>query len=294
MPRVLPFALFLALVAGCAPLAAPTPRPGTIGVLGTENFYADLLARVGGSHVTASSLLNDPNADPHEFEASPLAASLVADARLVIVNGMGYDDFMPKLLGASPRADRVVISVQDLLGLPDDVNAHVWYDPGTMAKVADAAAAALARLEPGAAADFEAARSAYVASLAPIGAKVASLRSAYAGTRVACTEPVAEYLTDAIGLVVLTPVSFQQAIEAGTDPSPLDVADERDLLTGRRVKALLYNSQVTTPLTRGIRELAAANAIPVVGVAETMPADRAGYAAWMLAEIADLEAALGR
>ena len=127
------------------PLGGPSPA-GTaapIAILGTENFYADLLAQIGGARVSATSLLNDPNADPHAFESSPQDAALVADAELVIVNGLGYDAFMNNLLAASPSSNRVVIDVQELLGLADGVNAHIWYDPATMPRVAEAATAAL-------------------------------------------------------------------------------------------------------------------------------------------------------
>ena len=132
-------------------LGGPSPA-GTaapIAVLGTENFYADLLAQIGGARVTATSLLNDPNADPHAFESSAQDAVLVADARLVIVNGLGYDAFMDKLLAASPSSNRTVINVQQLLGLADGSNAHIWYDPATMPAVAAAVTAALGRDRPG-------------------------------------------------------------------------------------------------------------------------------------------------
>src|SRR5207249_11298481 len=193
-------------------------------------------------------ILNDPNADPHEYEASPAAAKQVADAKLVIVNGIGYDDFMDRLIGASTKPDRIVINVQDLLGVKDDVNVHVWYDPATMPKVADAAAAALAKLDPQNAGYFADQSAKYLAALKTVNDKIASLRAKYPGAPIAFTENVAGYLTDAIGLKVLTPPEFMEAIESGTDPAPADVAAERDLLTGRRVKALLYNSQVTSPL----------------------------------------------
>ena len=264
-----------------------------IPVLGTENFYADLLTRVGGSRVSATSLLNDPNADPHAFDASPRAATAVSDARLVVVNGIGYDDFMQRLLGASGRRDRVVINVQDLLGLSGDVNAHVWYDPRTMPRVADAVADALSRLEPQNSAYFVSQKAGYLATLKPFSDKVAALKAKYSGTPIACTEPVAEYLTDAIGLTVLTPKSFQEAIEQGVDPSPADVAAERDLLTKKKVKALLYNSQVTSPLTDDIRDLAVRSGVPVVGVAETTPPSFKAYPDWMLAQLDALERALG-
>ena len=297
---------------GSAPLSGTTAVPSTapasaqaggptavdpgppLAVLGTENFYADLLTQVGGSRVAATSLINDPNADPHAFESSPQAAASVADAKLVIVNGLGYDDFMQKLLGGSPNPDRVVIDGQQLLGLAGDVNVHVWYDPATMPKVAAAATDALSRLEPANAAYFKAGERAYLGALKPVTDKIAQLKAAYAGTAIAFTENVAGYLTDQIGLVVRTPVGFMKAVEEGTDPAPADVAAERDLFTSRAVKALLYNSQVTSPTTEAIHDLATQNGIPIVGVAETIPPEFRTYQEWQLAELAELGQALAK
>ncbi|HXX59672.1 MAG TPA: zinc ABC transporter substrate-binding protein [Candidatus Sulfotelmatobacter sp.] len=284
-------------LAGCTagPSASPSGGAGApLAVLGTENFYADLLAQIGGPHVQATSLLNDPNADPHAFETSPQAAALVADARVVIVNGIGYDDFMQQLLGAAPDPSRVVIDVQQLLGVADDVNVHIWYDPGTMPRVAQAATTALSRLDPADAADFAANEQAYLAALQPVTDEIATLKVRYSGTPVAFTEPVAGYVAAAIGLRVLTPEGFQKAIEEGTDPAPADVAGEEDLLTGHKVKVLLYNSQVTTPITQRIQDLAHQDGIPVVGVAETMPPAYAHYPDWQLAQLQALQAALAQ
>ena len=287
--------LAILALGACGPASAPQPTGGApIAVLGAENFYGDLLAQIGGTRVTASSILSDPSADPHEYEASPAAAKLVADAKLVIVNGIGYDDFMQKLLGASTKPDRIVIDVQDILGLKDDVNVHVWYDPSTMPKVAEAVAAALTKLDPQNAAYFSDQKVKYLAGLKPVTDKIAALKGKYAGAPIAFTENVAGYLTDAIGLLVLTPPAFMEAIESGTDPAPADVAAERDLLTARKVKALLYNSQVTSPLTEQIRELAIANDVAVVPVAETIPPSFKTFGEWQLAQLDELERALAK
>jgi zinc/manganese transport system substrate-binding protein len=288
-------AMVVLALCACGPTVSTTPSTSPpIPVLGTENFYADLLAQIGGTRVNAVSILNDPSADPHEYEASPAAAKLVADSKLVIVNGIGYDDFMEKLLGASNKPDRVVVSVQEILGVKDDVNVHVWYDPATMPKVADAAAAALAKIDPQNAAYYTAQKAKYLAALKPLNDKIAALRSKYTGAPIAFTENVAGYLTDAIGLKLLTPPEFMEAIESGTDPAPADVAAERDLITGRKVKALLYNSQVTSPLTEQIRDLAIKNNVAVVAVAETIPPPLKTFQEWQLAQLDELEKALAK
>jgi zinc/manganese transport system substrate-binding protein len=282
------------MVAACAaqPGSNPTSPAGRIAVVGAENFYADLLAQIGGDRVTASSLLNDPNADPHAFESSTQAAVLVADAQLVIVNGLGYDAFMDKLLGASPNAGRTMINVQQLLGLADGANAHIWYDPATMPRVADAATTALARIDPAGATYFTAREAAYLDSLKTVATKIAAMKSRFSGLPVAFTEPVAGYVASAIGLNVLTPEGFQKSIEDGTDPAPADVAAETDLLTGKHVRALLYNSQVTSPITSQIHDLAVSSGIPVVGVAETIPAAYRTFVEWQLGQLTQLEQAL--
>jgi zinc/manganese transport system substrate-binding protein len=218
----------------------------------------------------------------------------VADAKLVIVNGLGYDDFMQKLMEASPNAGRVVIDVQQLLGLADDVNVHVWYDPATMPKVAAAATDALSKLEPANAAYFAANEQAYLAALQPITDKIGQIKAAYPAAPIAFTENVAGYLTDQIGLVVKTPVGFMKAVEEGTDPAPADVAAERDLFTNKAVKVLVYNSQVTSPTTQEIHDLAQQNGIPIVGVAETIPPTYHTFQEWQLAQLTELEQALAK
>ncbi len=309
MPRLLRALAIAIVVGGCAAPASQAPSvapslvvtggPSPVGnatpiaVVGTENFYADLLNQVGGSRVSSTSLLNDPNADPHAFESSPQDAAVVADAQLVIVNGLGYDSFMDKLLAASPKPDRVVINVQQLLGEADGANAHIWYDPPTMPRLAAAVAAALASIDPANASYFSARATLYAASLAPVAAKIAAMRTRFSGLPVAFTEPVAVYLASAIGLQVLTPEGFQKSIEDGTDPAPVDVAGETDLLTKELVRVLVYNNQVSTPITSQMHDLAVANGIPVVGVAETIPADYGDFQDWQLGQLNELEQALG-
>ena len=288
-------ALAILLIGACGPVSTPSSSGGApIAVLGAENFYADLLAQIGGTRVTVSSILSDPSADPHEYEASPAAAKLVADSKLVIVNGIGYDDFMEKLLGASTKPDRIVINAQDILGVKDDVNVHVWYDPATMPKIAEAATAALTKLDPQNAAYFSEQQAKYLAALKPVNDKIAALKAKYAGAPIAFTENVAGYLTGAVGLQVLTPPAFMEAVESGTDPAPADVAAERDLLTSHKVKALLYNSQVTSPLTEQIRALAVSSNVPVVPVAETIPPGFKTFQEWQLAQLDELERALAK
>jgi zinc/manganese transport system substrate-binding protein len=272
---------------------AATRSADLITAVAAENQYGDIIAQVGGRYVSVSSLLTNPNTDPHTFEASPQVAREVARARLVVQNGLGYDSFMTSIEDASPSRGREVITVQHLLHLPDGTaNPHLWYSPATMPKVAQAIAARLTAIDPAHAAYFRANAAAFTHGLGSWYGALAALKLRYPGTPVATTEPVADYFLQAAGAVNETPWTFQADIMNGVDPSPQDVATERDLLAGRKVRALVYNVQVTDPLTQSLIALAKANGIPVVGVYETMPQPGFTYQSWMLAEAAALKNAI--
>ena len=274
-------------------LAAGPSGSGAIVAVGAENEYANVISQVGGKYVQVSAIMSNPNTDPHTFEASASVARLVSSAQLVVQNGVGYDGFMNTIENAAPSSSRKVVVVQNLLGLPDSTpNPHLWYKPGTMPAVANAVAADLAAIQPAHASYFKANASAFVASLAGWNNAIAAFKAKYPNTPVATTEPVADYMLQAIGADNLTPFAFQADIMNGTDPSAQDVAVERSLFTQHKVKVFVYNQQVTDSLTESFITLAQANGIPVVGVYETMPVPGYDYQSWMLAEVQDLQKAV--
>lgn len=282
--------LLATALAGCSTAAT---TDGKIHAVAGENFYGDAVSRVGGDLVSVSSILNDPNVDPHTYESSTQNAQQVADATLIVENSLGYDAFLDHLMSASPNGDRKVIDVQKLLGLPDGSNPHVWYDPATMPKVARAVADDLEAIKPDSKTIIEANLATYLASFSPLTAKIAEIKAKYSGTAVAYTEPVSGYLLAALDFKVLTPAGFARAIEDGTDPAPADVAAQQDLLTGHEVKLLIYNNQAKTPVTESVKSLAAQSAVPVVGISETMPGGAGGFVGWQLAQLNAIESALG-
>jgi len=274
-------------------VCAASPAAAAVSAVGVENEYADVISQVGGEHVSVIAIETDPNTDPHSFEVSPRVAGEIAGAQLVVENGLGYDDWADRMLGAAPAAGRLVINVQHLLGLPDDTaNPHLWYETGTMPAVVKAVAADLSALDPAHAAYFAANAAAFDASLGPWFAAIAVFRSKNPGISVAVTEPVGDYLLQAVGAKIATPFGLQAAIMNGTDPAPQDVSAQNALLAGKQVQVFVYNQQVTDPLTESFLALAEESKIPVVGVYETMPAGF-HYQSWMLAEVAALSKAVG-
>jgi zinc/manganese transport system substrate-binding protein len=275
--------------AGCSSSSGATDSAnGTtvINAIGAENEYADVLSQIGGRYVHVSSILNNPNTDPHTFEASPQVAAEVSAAQLIVQNGVGYDTFMNKIESASPDPKRKVIIVQNLLGLPDDTpNPHLWYSPKTMPAAARAMAADLSALLPAHKAFFQASLKKFDASLTPWLDAIAAFKAKYPHTPVATTEPVADYMLQAAGTDNLTPFTFQADIMNGVDPSPEDIALENGFFTQHKVKVFCYNQQVVDSLTTSIRETALKAGVPVVGVYETMPTPGYDYQSWMLAEV---------
>jgi zinc/manganese transport system substrate-binding protein len=272
---------------------AQTASNSTIVAIGAENEYADVLHQIGGKYVTAEAIMSNPNTDPHTFEASPAVAREISAAKLIVQNGVGYDTWATTIENASPDSARKVINVQELLGLPTSTpNPHLWYKPTTMPAVANAIAADLSSIDPAHASYFKANASSFIASLAAWNQAIASFKSAHPNTPVATTEPVADYMLQAVGADNMTPWTLQADIMNGVDPSPQDVAIQRSLFTDHKVKVFLYNQQVTDPLTESFISLAQANHIPVVGVYETMPVPGFDYQSWMLAEVQDLQKAL--
>ena len=289
------FALALATIVcgGTAPRPASAAPPSVIGAIGVENEYADVIAQIGGRYVQVSAIETDPNTDPHSFEVSPKIAAQIADADLIVENGLGYDDWAARMIAATPRPGRQVIDVQQLRGLPDDTpNPHLWYDPATMPAVARAIVADLSRLQPAHAAYFQVQAARFDSALKPWFAAIAAFKAAHPGVAVAVTEPVGDYMLQAAGTAIMTPFSLQAAIMNGTDPAPQDVTTQNALFTGHRVRAFVYNQQVTDPLTQSFLSLAKRQGVPVVGVYETMPTPGYTYQSWMLAEVVALEKAV--
>ncbi len=264
-----------------------------INAIGAENEYANVLSQVGGKYVHVSSILNNPNTDPHTFESSPQVAQEVSGAQLIVQNGVGYDDFMSKIESASPNPKRKVIIAQDVLGLPDSTpNPHLWYDPTTMPAVAKVMAADLAALEPSHKAYFAANLTKFDTSLTPWLNAIAAFKAKYPDTPVATTEPVADYMLQAAGTDNLTPFTFQADIMNGVDPSPEDIALQNSFFTQHKAKVFVYNQQVVDSLTTSIRQTALQAGVPVVGVYETMPTPGYDYQSWMLAEVNALQKAV--
>ena len=284
--------LFVALLlAMLAVLTAVAPAADAkIAVVAAENFYGNVAEQIGGDRVSVVSILNNPDQDPHLFEVSPAVIRQVAAARVVVYNGAGYDPWIEQVLSATAKPDRVAIVAADLIHRESGDNPHLWYDPVAMPVVARSLASAFAAADPAHKDEYAARLSAFLATLAPLDAKIAAIRDKYAGAAVTATEPVFGAMAKALKLSMANE-RFQLAVMNDTEPSARDVAAfERDL-KDRKVRVLFYNKQAVTKLVEHLIALARASKIPVVGITETAPAGLS-YQDWMQNELDETDRAL--
>ena len=266
--------------------------PPRLAIVAAENFYGDLARQLAGPDAAITSILSNPDQDPHLFEASPSVARALSGARIVISNGADYDPWLAKLLRAAKAPGRVSIVVADLARKKPGDNPHLWYDTGMMALAASAVSAALAAADPAHRPEYDKSLAAFTDSLKPLDARIAALKARFAGTPVTATEPVFGYMAAALGLVMRNE-RFQLAVMNNAEPRPSDVAAfERDLRE-RRVRALVYNSQATDTAAKRLLGIAGKAGIPVMGVTETEPAGK-NYQEWMMGQLDALDAALSR
>lgn len=277
--------VLLGILSGSSAAAAPATQ-----IVAAENFYGDVAAQIEGAHGQVTSILSNPDQDPHLFEASPSVARSVAHAAVTISNGIDYDPWMAKLLAATPAAGRRDIVVATLVGAQPGSNPHIWYDPRTMKRFARALTDALDAIQPDRRAAHDAARDRFLASLSPIDARIASIRSRHGGTMVTATEPVFGLMSNSLGFVMRNE-RFQLAVMNDAEPRASDVAAFEDDLRDHRVGLFLYNSQATDSAARRLLEIARQSKIPVVGVTETEPHGQ-DYQHWMLGELDAVDHAL--
>jgi len=268
-----------------------------VSVVASTNVYGDIVATIGGDDVEVTSIISDPSADPHSYEASARTQLAVSEADLIVANGGGYDDFVSTLVSASD-SDAPVIDAVEVSGREaeaeaagEELNEHVWYDLETVEELAGEIVSALSDIDPGNADTYEANGAAFTEQVQGLIASEEEARAGTEGAGVAITEPVPGYLLDALGAENRTPEEFSEAIEEGGDVAPAVLQETLGLFSGGAVAALVYNEQTTGAETEQVLDAAEAAGVAVVPVTETLP-DGEDYVSWMQGNIDAVAAAL--
>ena len=271
---------------------ASVSMSGKLQVVAAENFWGSIASQIGGNDVQVTSIVSDPNADPHEYESSTNDAREFASANYVILNGVGYDSWADKLVSASTEPNRKVLTVGTLVGKKEGDNPHLWYNPAYVNIAAKQMETDMVALDPSHASDYEANYAKLQTSLAEYQNRIQSIAKQYGGTKVAATEDIFAYLATAANLDLISPPTFTEAVAEGNDPPAQSVVEFQNQLKSGEVKVLVYNEQTVTPLTESMKKLAADEGIPVIGITETIQPPDATFQDWMNAELINLENAL--
>ena len=293
--RLLALAAFAGLLAAaCSSGMSGGSAGSVVQVVAGQNFWGDIASQLGGSHASVQSVVTDPNADPHEYESNANDARAFADANLVILNGAGYDTWADKLLSASPNQSRKVLTVADVLGKKEGDNPHFWYNPDYVITIADKITAEYKSIDSADSGYFDGQRTALTAALQPYTQRLAEIKQKFAGVPVGATESIFVYLADYLGLNLISPPEFMQAVSEGNDPSTSDVVTFQNQIAQKAIKILVYNNQTVTAVTTNLKAAAAQESIPVVGISETLEPTTVSFQAWQVSQLVALEKALAQ
>jgi len=283
------------VLAACSSGSTPTAGDGRIRVVVAENFWGSIARQIAGADAVVTSIISKPGADPHDYEPTPDDARSVAGARIVIENGIGYDPWMKELVDADASSSQVVLDVGKLLGVAAGGNPHQWYSRAAVERVSARVAADLEAADP-------AHRDAYErnqryfdeTALAQYNALIATIQRRYAGTPIGASESIAVPLAATLGLRVLTPAKFLEAVAEGNEPSASDKATADAQIRKHRIAVLVFNGQNSTPDVQRLVDEARAARIPVVTITETLTPANATFQSWQTGQLRALAAALGR
>ena len=301
-PHLRPLAALLGatalMLAGCS-TARPSATGGgagapatTLNIVAGENFWGSIVGQLAGKAGKVTSIVTDPNADPHDYQTSADAARAFANADYVVLNGAGYDAWADQLLAANPSSKRKVLTVASLLGKKEGDNPHFWYGPGYVTATVNQVEKDLKSLDPADATYFEGQRQAVDQAFAPVLARLAEIKAHFPGTPVASTESILIYLAQDLGLNVISPPEFMNAVSEGNDPPAPSVATFQSQLEGRQARVLVYNEQTATDVTTNLKNLATQARIPVVGITETIQPPDATFEHWFEGQLEQLQNAL--
>ena len=273
---------------------SPQSRGGKIEVVVAESFWASIAAQLGGDRVNVTSIISSPDTDPHDYEPTPQDGRAIADAQYVIFNGLGYDSWASKALDANPSSDRTVLEVGKLLGLRDGDNPHRWYFPADVDKVIARISHDYEAIDPGDRAYFQQQHDTFAATgLQRYKGLLDQLHQRFAGTPIGASESIVVGLTDATGLQLVTPSSFLTAVREGNAPTAADKATVDQQITGKQIKAFVFNVQNSTPDVQSLVSEARTNGIEVVAITETPP-ENVAFQDWQSAQLQALLDALAR
>ncbi len=256
---------------------------GKIIITSTMDFYGEVAKAVAGKQGQVTSIITDPNVDPHDYDPAPSTAQKVAKSRIVIANGLGYDSWMNNLVKNGNDNLQYIKVGEKIMGQKSGDNPHLWYDPQTMPRVANELARRFGKIQPKNKQYFKQNAQKYIASLKPITAKIAQVKKAAkkdGRQQVYVSEPVFDYAIKAMGFTIGDP-KFENDTEKGTDPAPSTIKAMQKGIQDKKIAFFVDNKQASSKTVANLITQAKKQGIPVLKVTETMPAHK-NYQQWMV------------
>jgi len=285
----------VAVLAGCAngtPAPSPSDGRAPLEVVASIDVYGDLAQQLGGDRVHVTSIIDKPGVDPHSFEADARTQLAIAKADIIIENGGGYDDFMDTLLDASGNTHAVLLRAVNLSRHSADTdNEHVWFDLPSVRNLVDGLLDALVQSDRAGTSAYRANAERLDRALGAVQKRADRVASEHSGATVLATEPVALYLTEAMGLKNVTPAEFSKASEAEAEIPPAVMLRVIDLIETGQVSLVVHNEQSGSSAVAALLAAAKEHSVPVVAVTETLP-EGLDYQQWMTGLIGEVGAAL--
>ena len=247
-----------------------------IKVVASLNFYGEAAQAVAGKYGQTVSVIDNAAVDPHEYQPATVQAEQVAKANVVILNGLGYDQWMNDLVKANQNGSQTVVNVgRQIAGQKNGANEHVWYRPQTMKKLA-----------------YYLNAKKYVSSLTAIDQQIEKCRQLAQKQKVDVSEPVFDYALENLGYQI-NDRHFEKAIEDGNDPSPKDIQQLQQDIQEHRIAFFVNNKQSQSKTIDNLVALAKENHVPVLNVTESQPNGKT-YRQWMLGQYRQLYRILQR
>ena len=263
------------ITVGCSNKQNSTSQSNKISIVTTTNVYSDIAKNIVGKYGTATAIIDKSSVDPHDFDPTTADAKKVAQANIIVANGLGYDSWMNKLAKSVDK--KPVLVGEDLMGLKSGDNPHIWYNLDMPTKYVDYLVKRLSKLDKKHAAYFKENGEKYLANID----KIKQLAQANKGDQkpVFVSEPVFDYALQEAGYKI-GDKKFEEAIENGTDPSPKTINEMNNAIKQKKIAFFVNNTQASSSTVKSFVKLAKKNNVPVLNVRETIP-NNTTYLAWM-------------
>ena len=263
------------ITVGCSNKQNSTSQSNKISIVTTTNVYSDIAKNIVGKYGTATAIIDKSSVDPHDFDPTTADAKKVAQADIIVANGLGYDSWMNKLAKSVDK--KPVLVGEDLMGLKSGDNPHIWYNLDMPTKYVEYLVKRLSKLDKKHAAYFKENGEKYLAKID----KIKQLAQANKGDQkpVFVSEPVFDYALQEAGYKI-GDKEFEEAIENGTDPSPKTINEMNNSIKQKKIAFFVNNTQASSSTVKSFVKLAKKNNVPVLNVRETIP-NNTTYLAWM-------------